>query len=295
MIDLNRIRTLPLCLQKRITVLNDVLVKLQPGIIAVSGGLDSRLLAALAKAWELDYRAAFLSGPHLTPQEAAQGRLCLDRLGLPGRAGTFSPLENEQAARNSVQRCYFCKKAMITRIRTLFEQSDSLSLLEGSHASDQESYRPGALALQEGGVRSPLAQAGLDKSDLRTCAHGLGLADPEQPSRACLMTRFAYGISPDESQLTALGLAEDELKGLGLRHFRIRIGADSQTWLQVDQSDAGNAEHLQEKIQASLARSGFGQAELLICNGISGFFDQPGCGRQREPAKGKRMFFPFLT
>ena len=275
MIDVKRIFTLPVSLQRRITVLNDLLVKLQPGIIAVSGGLDSRLLAALAKAWELDYRAAFLSGPHLTPQEAFQGRLCLEQLGLPGRAETFSPLENEQAAQNSVQRCYFCKKAMIKRIRTLFQQADSLSLLEGSHASDQESYRPGALALHEEGVCSPLAQAGLNKSDLRTCAHSLGLADPEQPSRACLMTRFAYGISPDEPQLTALGQAEDELRVLGLRHFRIRIGPGDQAWLQVDQSDAVAVEHLQKKVQASLARSGFAQAELLICNGVSGFFDQP--------------------
>lgn len=278
MIDLNLIHTLEPGLQKRLGLLQDRLVDLQPGIIAVSGGLDSRFLSSMARAWNLDFRTVFLSGPHLTPNERRKGRKWVQELGLPCRTGTFSPLEIDRATENTIQRCYHCKQAMIRRVKALFAPEGPLQILEGSHASDQDSFRPGQRALRESGVHSPLADAGLNKSDLRTCAHRLGLAEPEQPSRACLLTRFAYGLPPDVAQLNNLGQAEDELLALGLNHVRIRQGLGHRTWLQVDEGDADLVRQSWLSVRACLARFGFDQAELLLTSGVSGFFDRPDQG-----------------
>jgi uncharacterized protein len=273
MIELEKTPHLGPAFRERLGQLHQLLDCQQPGIIAVSGGLDSRFLASLAKAWNLDYRTAFVSGPHLTPLEARQGRNWAQRLGLPSRIGAFSPLETPEAAGNEAKRCYFCKRALIARLRGLFSDQPGLSLLDGSHASDAAAYRPGIRALAEEGVHSPLAAAGLTKADLRHCARFLGLEAPDQPSRACLMTRFDYGLAPDREQMETLGRAEDELAEIGLTEFRIRRGRLNKAWLQVDHREAGVLNSIEDRVRDCLDRHGLSRAELVITRGVSGFFD----------------------
>jgi uncharacterized protein len=275
MIAQEKISDLDPAFRERLGELHQLLDRQQPGIIAVSGGLDSRFLAAMARAWNLDYRTAFVSGPHLTPLEARQGRKWVQRLGLPSRIGAFSPLETPEAAGNEAKRCYFCKRALIARLRGLFADQPGLSLLDGTHASDAATYRPGLRALAEEGVHSPLAASGLTKADLRHCGRLLGLESPDQPSRACLMTRFDYGLPPERQQMEALGRAEDELWEIGLKEFRIRRGRLNKAWLQVDHREAGVLNRFEDRVRDCLDRHGLSHAELIITHGVSGFFDHP--------------------
>jgi len=268
-----RISDLDPAFRERIDLLKQLLDSLQPGIIAVSGGLDSRFLASMARAWNLDYRTAFVSGPHLTPLESRQGKNCSQRLGLPSRIGAFSPLETPEAASNGAERCYFCKRSLIARLRELFSDQPGLNLLDGSHASDATAYRPGLRALTEEGVHSPLAAAGLSKTDLRSYGRFLGLEAPDQPSRACLMTRFDYGLAPDRQQLKTLGRAEDELAEIGLKEFRVRRGWQNRAWLQVEHQEAALLNRFQDRVRDCLSRYGLGNAELVTTHGVSGFFD----------------------
>ncbi len=266
------LQNLPATLQSKLDRLYQELVCLQPGILAFSGGVDSRFLAFLADSWQLDYKLIFFSGAHNSQAAEQWAFQVLSSLDLPWELRHQDPLQHPQVAANTRQRCFYCKQQLFGTL-TAQSRAEKLQVLEGSQLSDLSSYRPGKLALEELGVASPYLTAGLDKSDIRLAGRILGLPYPEQASRPCLLTRFAYGLSPQLEQLTQLGRAEDRLQELGFSRFRLRIQAKNQFCLQIHEQERELWLQNVQAVQRILAAEGFKSSDIIFSHSISGFFD----------------------
>lgn len=193
------------------------------GALALSGGVDSALLAWAAGRWGSGWRAyfahtAFQPAHELTDAQAL-ARLC----GLPLTVLEVDVLSDPQVAANSARRCYFCKRALFSAIAQAAKE-DGLSLIaDGTNASDQADDRPGMAALAELGVRSPLRECGLTKADVRRLSREAGLPTWDKPAYACLATRVPTDTPLSADQLHRVELGEAVLTDLGFWDFRLRL------------------------------------------------------------------------
>jgi uncharacterized protein len=169
-------------------------------------------------------------------------------------------------AENSKERCFSCKKALLEALRP---HATGMTLCDGTQADDLlHPRRPGLRAGMEAGLRSPLAEAGLDKARIRELAAFSGLTQPEQPARPCLLTRLAYGLPPDAGVLARLAAAETELEDAGLRDFRLRLTPAPQVHVQA------LPEAPRDSVTRILAAHGFAGTQLVQVETLSGFFDR---------------------
>lgn len=245
--------------------------ELAPALLAVSGGLDSRLLAFLARTWSLDFELVLFQGSHLPRTETIQAALWLHRLGLPFHMLEADVLDIPLVANNSRERCYFCKRELFALARDV---AGGRTLVDGTNADDAAGFRPGIRALKELGVRSPYAELGVTKDQVRSLAAAVGLNNPDQPSRACLLTRFAYGLAPDRDTLERLALAEDQLAALGLENFRLRVPCAGAYSLQLDVREKPFLALHRQEIHSILTHLGFSPYALLWSENVSGLYDE---------------------
>lgn len=257
----------------KLVELRSVLERLQPGLVAVSGGLDSRLLAHLAWKWGFDYQGVHLTGPHIALHESGAAVAWLAATGKPFHTLTTNPLRYASVLRNSVNRCYTCKKVMFLRVKELARDLRRPNILEGTHSSDTNRYRPGLKALKELSIKSPLAQVGLTKPELREIAREQGLDNPDQPSRPCLLTRFDYDLILTQEQLERTAAAELGLQQLGLKEYRLRIHHEDRFVLQLHPEERSRWEEIQTDGKSVLQSHGFEGTRVIFNENMSGYFD----------------------
>lgn len=243
------------------------------GLVAVSGGLDSRLLAHVLWAWELPFLAVHLAGPHVPMRDSARAATWLAAQQRPFEILEVDPLSRPEVLQNTRERCYACKGAMFRALVRMARERKLPVIVEGSHASDLHGFRPGLRALRELGVLSPWADAGLSKPELRELARDLGLADPDQPSRPCLFTRLDYGLPVTTRLLSKLSRTEEAIEDMGLRDFRLRLHSDGRAVVQILESERGHARGHEAAIR-ELVRAAFATApKILYSASVSGYFD----------------------
>lgn len=247
---------------------------LQPGLVAVSGGVDSRFLMRAAQSWGLDFQAVHAEGPHQSVLEQRQTRILLQAQNLVPRIVRFDPLGQPEVRSNSRQRCYWCKKALFSILREMAAES-SRSLLDGTHLDDLAAHRPGQKALRELGVHSPLVLADLTKADIRRAAASLDLEAPDQPSRACLLTRFPYDRRVTVADLEAVGRLEDGLSALGLSRFRFRITEGEHNLLQIHPSESRLLRDQEGRLRDLVVEAGLAPFDITATSRLSGYFDTP--------------------
>ncbi len=264
--------------------------RLSPVAVMLSGGVDSRLLCHLAQLCGCDVLAVHALGPHLPPDETSHVVEWAAVRGLVLYTVAVDVLTLPQVAVNGRERCYACKKALIEAFRdALFSLGEGGRVLcDGTNADDAAAYRPGGRALAEGGVRSPLQEAGLTKAGIRALAAATGLDDPGQKARPCLLTRLAYGLPPDAETLERIALAEAAVGRLfadfGLdREYRLRLAPDPLLQVQSLPDDAPCAtgmradteRALEARLCEALAREGFPNCPVVRTASVSGYFDVP--------------------
>ncbi|WP_291438632.1 PP-loop family protein [Desulfovibrio sp.] len=286
------------------TALPQGLVRLLSGLpplaVAFSGGIDSRFLCHAALLGGCDVLAVHARGPHVPAEESDSALAWARARGLSLLVVDFDPLPLPEVAANSRLRCYACKQGLLATVaEALARAGEAVDnapagkghhgarlLCDGSNADDLTAFRPGLRALKEAGVVSPLAEAGMSKGAIRAAARATGLDDPDQCARPCLLTRLAYGLAPQKDVLHRIAAAERCLAalrdngdvgsaasglvaGCALGDFRLRLVP--QPVLQVQFLP----EALESPVRRILEAHGFMNCELLVGQGVSGFFDRP--------------------
>jgi uncharacterized protein len=193
-------------------------------LVAFSGGVDSTLTArAAAEAVPGPVVPVFCRTPLNSAAEERQARALATRLGLPFRVAELDVLALAEVAHNRRGRCYACKRALFDHLRQLAAAQGLAQVADGSNADDvRDARRPGLRACAELDIAQPLAQAGLDKQQVRALAGWLGLPNHEQAARPCLATRFPYDTPLTPQLLARVEAGEQLLLDLGCREFRLR-------------------------------------------------------------------------
>ncbi len=192
-------------------------------IVAFSGGVDSAYLAFVAND-ELGDGALAVTGD--SASYPAFQREIADRLtsqfGIRHKMLVTDELEDPNYAGNPVNRCYFCKSELYTKLSQLARELHFAVICDGTNADDLGDWRPGRQAAREFGVRSPLVDCGMTKSDIRALSRRAGLPTWDQPASACLSSRIPYGQVVTIEKLSIIDRAERALRELGLRQVRVR-------------------------------------------------------------------------
>lgn len=191
--------------------------------VAFSGGLDSTVLAKAARLALGDAAVAVTgASASLATGELDEAREIARRIGIRHETVSSGEMANPDYRANTPQRCYYCKTEVFGRIRELADRLGLEEVADGSNRDDGGDYRPGMRAVEEQGVRSPLAQCDLAKEDLRALAADWDLPVWDKPATPCLASRIAYGESITPERLAMIDRAERFLRERGFRPLRVR-------------------------------------------------------------------------
>lgn len=226
-------------------------------LVAYSGGVDSTLLAVAAHVVHGHRCLAVLAMSDTYPAyEVDYARKIARDLGLRLHEVETHELVDPQFRANGTDRCYHCKSELFSLLRTIADHQGLSEVLDGSNLDDRSDFRPGARAAVKYGVRSPLADVELTKSEIRQIASMLGLPNWNKPSMACLASRFPYGEEITEDRLRRVALAEDALRSLGFRQFRVRSHGDMAR-IEIEPDEMDRAWKLRADVSAAVKSAGF--------------------------------------
>jgi len=210
-------------LEKKLESLEDILARMKSVLIAYSGGVDSTFLLKVARdALGEKAVAAMAISPIYPSSELEMARKMAKRLRVRLILIHTKELTNENFCQNSLERCYFCKKELFSRLSKIASKYNLSFILDGSNYDDSSDFRPGTKAAEEFGVRSPLQEVLLTKEDIRLLSKKMHLSTWNKPSLACLSSRIPYGEKITEEKLRRIEKAENFLKDLGIKQLRVR-------------------------------------------------------------------------
>lgn len=248
-----------------------LLEELAPVAVAFSGGVDSSLLLKVAAdTLGSNCCAVTVDAPYHFRQELSDAAALARQLPVPHLLLTFDPAAQlPELLRNPPDRCYRCKKALLEHC--LAGLDPRFTLVDGSTLDDLHVHRPGRRALQELGVRSPLAEAGFSKDQVRELSRTLGLTTWNKPAQSCLLTRFPYHHAISRAELERVEASETALQQLGFTVVRVR-SLGNLARIETDKGERADA--LLPVIEAACRAAGFEQIELDPTGYRSGSMDQ---------------------
>ena len=202
----------------------DALAERDGVVIAFSGGVDSSVVAALAReALGENAVACTAKSETLPEEELADAKRVAEEIGVRHEIVEFSELDNPDFVENDGERCYHCRSMRLGRMYDAARDLGFDTVCDGTNASDPgEGHRPGLRAVEELEVYSPLLAHDITKEEVREIADDYGLSVADKPSMACLSSRIPTGLEVTEERLTRVEKAERLLRTWGFSQFRVR-------------------------------------------------------------------------
>lgn len=207
--------------EKKLVVL---LEKCMPLAVAFSGGVDSTyLLHEAVKAGKEKVTALIMKTPSVPERELDEAVAFCKSRGISFFVLPADPFSAAGFRENGRDRCYICKHFLFSALLEKAKEEGIPFVADGTNADDRKEFRPGLRALKELDIRSPLAEAGLTKKEIRELSEKEGLPTWNKPSFSCLATRFPYGEELTVEKLRRTEAAENLLAELGFTQRRVRV------------------------------------------------------------------------
>ncbi len=247
-----------------LSTLEAYLTKLGRVLLGYSGGVDSALLAVAARqALGRDRFLAVIGRSASYPEIQYANALDLARqFDLPLLELATGELDDPAYRANPVNRCYFCKRELWSRLGAVAVERGYDTIIDGTNADDLKEHRPGFKASAEQAIRSPLAELGWTKAMVRGAARGLGIPTWDAPAAPCLSSRIKYGLEVTPARLRQVESAEAVLRELGITgDLRVRHRGDHAS-IEVTPAMRDPVDRLWPEIENRLNAIGFGRVEL---------------------------------
>ncbi len=245
-------------------------------LVAYSGGVDSAYLALIATQ-ELGEKVVCVTGisPSVSQAQREEAERIAKDFNFNFQTIQTDELENPAYQANPNNRCYHCKTELYGKLSTLAEKKKIEYILDGTNTDDVGDYRPGKIAAQEKGVRSPLIEVGLSKNEIRQLSKMQNLSTWDKPASPCLSSRIAYGVPVTIERLSKVERGEEVLRGLGFREFRVRVH-DEIVRLEIAPNEMERALNLQmtEKLAEKFRSLGFKYVTLDLHGYRSGAMNE---------------------
>ncbi len=219
----HQLEDLPIPQQKKLDLLRENLKSFQRVCVAYSGGVDSSLVAAIAYE-QLGGQALAITGissavaRHLQTEAHQQAQW----IGIRHQECFTNEIQDPSYNQNPRNRCFTCKQELHLQLKKIIQSAQDCQVVDGVNHDDLNDYRPGIEAAHQAGVRSPLAELGIDKASVRAISRALGFPWWNKPAQPCLASRFPYGESISSKKLEQVEKAEDLLRAYGFEEIRVR-------------------------------------------------------------------------
>ena len=254
--------------------MNEKLAQLQaqlrahaPLVIAYSGGVDSACLLAEAHA-TLGAQAlgVIADSPSLPRQALADALALAEKIGAAVEVIRTEEFANPEYTANPVNRCYFCKAELFTKLDALAAARGFRAIAYGENADDMRQVRPGRQAAAEFSILAPLRDAGFTKAEIRTHSRALGLPTADAPAQPCLSSRIPHGTPVTTAALAMIEQGEAWVRSLGFRVFRVRHladpGAAVRARVQIAPEEMARLPKVAAQIAAGLHAIGYAAVEI---------------------------------
>ena len=243
-------------------------------LIGYSGGVDSVYLASVAlDALGPDRMLAVIGRSASYPAEQWEtARGVADRFGIPVLEVDTDELNDPRYAANPSNRCFFCKGELWSRLMPVAHERGLAIVLDGTNADDLMGWRPGKAAADQAGVRSPLAELGFTKAEIRELSRARGLPTHAQPASPCLSSRIPYGTPVTPERLRDVELAERALRALGVTgDMRVRHHGDlARIELAVEEMPRWMEDAALRRLREAVRGAGFARVSIDLLGFRSG-------------------------
>ena len=254
-------------MQDKVSQLREQLAANAPLIVAYSGGVDSAYLLAEAHRVLGEKVLGVIADSASLPRQALADALALAReIGAPVEVVQTTELDNPDYASNPMNRCYFCKAELFTRLDGLAAERGFKAIAYGENADDMKQVRPGRQAATEFSIIAPLRDAGLTKAEIRALSRELGLPTADAPAQPCLSSRIPHGTPVTTDALAAIERGEAFVRSLGFKVFRVRHLADAalspRAKVQIAPEEMDRVPAVAAAIRDGLRAAGYASVEI---------------------------------
>lgn len=257
---------------EKLASLRSILSQLPSAIVAYSGGVDSTFLLAMSREVLGERVVALTTSSAAVPQhELSAARDFAADIDAKHVVHDTDEVAIEDYAANPQNRCYFCKDNLYQICRTEADRRDISTILDGVNTDDLGDFRPGLDAAREQEIRHPLVEAGMSKADIRAISAAMGLPTWDKPAQPCLASRFPYGTAITHARLGRVEAAEEAVRSLGFREFRVRFqGETARIEIASEELPRARQEEIHSALVTGVLAAGFARVVLDLRGFVSG-------------------------